>query len=192
MKRIAILLTSGLLAALWPATAFAGGPLYFTGAVLNASTQIDIQKDFERLVDDDDDGWSLGVGFHIGKHLAIEGLYHELGSGNESSICNQPDVACIALVAPGAVDSTAVSVSILPHWPVTEHFSIYARVGIASWESDITQAFVGTNLDTIDDEEFIFGAGVRFAVLGPLGAYAEISRIADTFETVSLGATLGF
>jgi len=192
MRSVTTCLAAVLLAAALPTAAAAGGPLYFTGAILNASAEIDVQKEFGRLFHDDDEGWSLGVGFHIGKHLAIEGTYYELGTTGESSICNDPDVLCIELVAPESVDSTAIAISVLPHWPVTEHFSIYGRIGIATWESDINQAFAGTSLGNIDDEEPIYGVGVRFEVLGPFGAFAEVSRIADTFETVALGATLGF
>lgn len=192
MRRLAISLAALGLAALFPAAAAAGGPLYATGAILNASTDIDVQKDFGRLFKDDDEGWSLGVGFHLGKHLAIEGTYYDFGTAQEDSICSDPEVFCAALVAPSSVDSTAVAVSILPHWPLTEHVSVYGRFGIASWESDVRESFAGASLRNLDDQEFVFGAGVRVAVLGPLGAFAEYSRIADTFETVSLGATLGF
>lgn len=193
MNRFMTALTVVILAAAFPASASAGGPLYVTGAVLDASTDLDFEKDFgRRLFKDDDEGWSLGVGFHIGKHLAIEGTYHDLGSAREDSICSDPEVLCAALVAPSSVDSTAVSVSVLPHWPLNEHVSLYGRVGIATWESDVRESFAGTSLRNVDEEELILGAGVRVAVLGPLGAFAEYSRIADTFETVSLGATLGF
>ncbi len=192
MKRLATALAAMLLAAVFPTAASAGGPLYVTGAILNASTAIDVQTDFQRLIDDDDEGWSLGVGFHLGEHLAIEGTYYDLGTAQELSICSDPEVLCVALVAPAVVDSTAITVSVLPHWPLTKHFSIYGRLGIATWESDVTEAFASNRLSEISDEEFIFGAGIRFEVLGPLGAFAEVSRIADTFETVSLGATLGF
>ncbi|MCP4204638.1 MAG: porin family protein [bacterium] len=185
------LLAAGLAAGL-PAAASASGPLYVTGAILNASTDIDVQADFERLIDDDDEGWSFGIGFHISEHLAIEGTYHDLGTAEELSICSDPEVLCTALVAPAEVDSTAIAISVLPHWPLTEHFSLYGRLGIATWESDVTEAFAGTSLAKLDDEEYILGVGVRFEVLGPFGAFAEVSRIADTFETVSLGATLGY
>jgi opacity protein-like surface antigen len=194
---LVVLALVALISATFPATATASGPLYATGAILNASTDINVKDGFERLFDDDDDGWSLGVGFHISEHLAIEGTYYDLGSAEELSICSNPEVLCIVppaelLIPPATVDSTAITISVLPQWPLTEHFSIYGRLGIATWESDVTQAFAGTRLDTIDDEEFILGAGVRFEILGPLGAFAEVSRIADTFETVSLGATLGY
>lgn len=191
MKRCTTLALFILVAA-FPAGAAAGGPLYLTGAVLNASTDLDVQEDFGRLFKDDDDGWSLGVGFHIGEHLAIEGTYHDLGTAREDSICSDPEVLCAALVAPSSIDSTAIAVSVLPHWPLNEYVSIYGRVGIATWDSDVREAVVGTSLRDLDEEELIWGAGVRVAVLGPLGAFAEYSRIADTFETVSLGATLGF
>ena len=151
-----------------------------------------MQTDFQRLIDDDDEGKSFGVGFHISEHLAIEGTYYDLGSVQELGICSDPDMLCAALVVPAIVDSTAITVSVLPHWPLTKHISIYGRLGISTWESDVTEAFAGTSLRNIGDEEFIFGAGIRLQVLGPLGAFAEVSKIADTFETVSLGATIGF
>jgi len=198
MKQLTIVLAATLIAAVIPSTATAAGPLYVTGAVLNASTSVDLEADFQRLIDEDDDGTSFGVGFHIGEHLAIEGVYHDFGSVSDLGICGDPEVLCTALTAPGAlvaptvIDSTAISVSVLPHWPVTKHFSIYGRIGVASWEGDVTEAFSSNVLDSISDEELIFGAGVRVNVLGPFGAFAEFSRVADTFETISLGATLGF
>ena len=192
MQRFTMALAVVLLTAALPTVATAGGPLYMTGAVLNASTSIDVQKDFGRLFDDDDEGWSFGVGFKISDRLSIEGTYLDLGSALELSICSDPEVLCAALVAPAVTDSTAITVSVLPQWPLTEHFTLYGRLGVATWESDITESFAGGSLKSIDSEDFIIGAGVRLAVLGPLGAYAEFSRIADSFETVSVGATLGF
>lgn len=192
MKRLTSALAVILLAAAFPATTAAGGPLYVTGAILNASTSIDVQTDFQRLIDDDDEGKSFGIGFHISEHLAIEGTYYDLGIAQQPSTCSDPEILCVALVAPAMVDSTAITVSVLPHWPLTKYLSIYGRLGIATWESDVTEAFAVTTSRNISDQEFIFGAGIRLEVLGPLGAFAEVSRIADTFETVSLGATLGF
>lgn len=192
IKRLTTALAATLLAAALPTTAAAGGPLYITGAILNAATSIDVQTEFQRLIDDDGEGKSFGIGFHIGKHLAIEGTYYDLGIAQQLSICSDPEMPCVALVAPAMVDSTAITVSVLPHWPLTKHLSIYGRLGIATWESDVTEAFAGTTSRNISDEEFIFGAGIRLEVLGPLGAFAEVSRIADTFEAVSLGATVGF
>ena len=115
MKRLTTALAAILLAAAFPTAAAAGGPLYVTGAILNASTSIDVQTDFQRLIDDDDEGKSFGVGFHIGEHLAIEGTYYDLGSVQELGICSDPEVLCAALVVPAIVDSTAITVSVLPH-----------------------------------------------------------------------------
>lgn len=185
----ALLLVLGLGA--YPMAARAAGPFYVTGAIANASTDLDVTADFQRLIDDDDEGWSLGVGFHIGRHLAIEGVYHDYGTALESSICSD-DVLCIALVAPIEADSSAVTVSVLPHWPINDLVSVYGRIGVASWESDVSEAFSDFRFESVDDQDLVYGAGVRFTIAGPIGAFAEISRVADTFETVSLGATWGF
>ncbi|MFQ5526405.1 MAG: outer membrane beta-barrel protein [Thermoanaerobaculia bacterium] len=175
-----------------PTALQATGPFYVTGAIANASTDLDVEADFQRLIDDDDEGWSLGIGFHISKNLAVEGLYQDFGTAFEPSGCT-PDMFCVAsLVAPAKADSTAFSVSVLPHWPITESFAVYGRVGIASWESDVSEAFSDFQLRSVDDEDLIYGAGVRLTIAGPFGAFAELSRVADSFETVALGGTWGF
>ncbi len=169
----------------------ASGPFYVSGAIANASTDLDVSAEFQRLISDEDEGWSLGVGFHISRHLAIEGVYHDFGTAREDTICT-PDVLCTALVAPAKADSSAVTISILPHWPLSENVFLYGRLGIASWDSDVSEAFSDFKLASVDDEELVYGAGIRFAIAGPIGAFAEIARVADTFETISVGATWGF
>lgn len=175
-----------------PAVGSAAGPFYVTSAIANASTDLDVEAEFQRLIDDEDEGWSVGVGFHISRFVAIEGGYHDFGTAQDSSGC-PPDALCAErLIAPAQADSTAVTVSVLPHWPVTESFSVYGRLGVASWESDVSNAFNDFKLESVDGEDLILGAGVRFLIAGPFGAFAEFSRVADTFETLSVGASWGF
>lgn len=190
MKRHHRLLLLSALFCVSPTLAFGASPIYLTGSIANASTDLDVVADFERLIDDDDEGWSLGVGFHLGRFLAIEGAYHDYGTAIEPSSCT-PDMLCIQ-VAPAQSDSTAVAVSVLPHWPLNDNVSIYGRFGVASWESDVSEAFSDLKLGSAEDEEAIYGAGVRLVFAGPFGAFAEVSRVGDTFETVSIGATWGF
>ncbi len=91
-------------------------------------------------------------------------------------------------------DSTAISVTVLPHLPINERFSLYGKLGFVSWESDVSaiEDAGESFLEDFDDEDLVYGVGLRFQVLGPLGVFAEYESIADTFETVSLGATFGF
>lgn len=47
-------------------------------------------------------------------------------------------------------------------------------------------------LDDYSDEDVVYGVGLRYLLPGLLGVFAEFERFGDSFETVSLGATLGF
>ena len=150
-------------------------------------------EEFPRLIDGDDTGWGLGVGLRLGRYLAFQAEYLDLGSSSGTGSCSIEDL-CIALVIPVEVDSTAITVTVLPHLPLSKRFSLYGKLGFVSWESDVSaiedagESFV----EDFDDEDIVYGAGLRYQLLGPLGVFAEYERIADTFETVSLGATYGF
>ncbi len=181
-----------ILVALTPA-AFAGG-FYITGKLADTSLDGSLGDSFGEIVDGDDTGWSLGVGFRLGKYLAFQAEYNDLGSSTGTgSACSIEDL-CIALVVPLEVDSTAISVTVLPHLPLTERLSLYGKLGFVSFESDVSaiedagESFI----EDFDDEDIVYGVGVRFKLFGPLGVFAEYESIAGTFETVSLGATLGF
>ncbi|MCP3959789.1 MAG: outer membrane beta-barrel protein [bacterium] len=176
--------------------AAAENPFYLTGKLASTTTDDDFGQAFTQIIDGDDEGYSLGLGFKLGKFLAFQAEYHDLGKapGVGAPCPDDPAIGCVAIIVPVQADSTAISVSVLPRWQASDRFSIYGKLGVVSWESDVSTALDTLNLaiDSFEDEELLFGAGLHYQLPGPFGFFAEYENIADTFETVALGATFGF
>ena len=187
MKKPAILLTSVLSLLLFASAAGADGLFYLAGKVGTTDVNADVEESFNLILDGDDEGQALGLGFKFGDHVAFELAYHDFGTvPGFASQCPE----CLALTAPLEGDTTAISFTFLPHLKITDSFLAYGKVGVISWETSLSA--LEENLDDYTDEDIVYGIGLRYLLPGPLGVFAEIERFADSFETVSLGATLGF
>ncbi len=176
--------------------AAAENPIFFTGKLGNTSLDARVGDGFSKIIDGDDNSWTFGLGLRFGDHLVFQAEYHDFGSipGQGSPCPSDSPGACIAIVVPVEADSSAVSVSFLPHLPLGERFFLYGKVGFVSWDSDISQIRdAGSRfIEDFDDEDLFYGAGVRVMFPGPFAGFAELEKINDAFETISLGVTYGF
>ncbi len=191
----ALSLAIALLAAL-PAPAAAEFGLYGLGKQGSTSPDGDIGRSFDLAVGGQDDSWALGLGLRIGKYLAVQAEYQDFGAvaAISSNICDDPRTLCIQLAAPGQFDSTAISVSLLPHLQLYKRLYLYGKLGFVSWDSEVSAlGDAGERfLQRFDGEDIVYGAGLRVIVLGPFGAFAEYERIANAFDSSSIGVTFGF
>ena len=189
-RRTAILFLA--LAAL--ASAAAANPFYFTGKLGNSTLDDDLRGSLSQIIDGNDTGWGLGLGFRFGRYLAFQAEYQELGNATGAGgPCSEEDL-CIALVVPLETDSSAVTVTVLPHLWLTKRLAVYGKLGFVSWQTDVSEISDAADrfIEDFNDQDLVFGAGVRFQLPGPFGVYAEYESIASRFEAVSLGATFGF
>jgi hypothetical protein len=192
MKRIKPLVLSALVLMVLPSMPLLADGLFYIGGKVGAtSVDADIEESFELILDGDDDGLAAALGLRLGNHLAFELAYHDFGSV-PAFAAQCPE--CLALSAPLEGDTTAVSLTFLPHLPITDSFLAYGKIGIMSWETSVDE--IGSGLENAfedySDEDLVYGVGLRYLLPGPLGVFAEFESFADSFETVSLGATLGF
>lgn len=195
MTRLALpaLLTLTLLAQVRPA--HADGLFYLAGKLGSTTVNAELHNAFDHILDGDDNSSSFGLGLRFGKHLAFELAYHDFGAvASTGSACADPRELCIALVVPVEAETTAVSFTALPHLPVSDRFFVYAKLGVMSWETSLSDVVpeLRRTIDNVEDEDLVYGVGVRYLLPGPLGVFAEFESFGDNFETVSLGATLGF
>ena len=176
--------------------AVAENPIYLTGKLANTTTNDEFGQAFTQIIDGDDEGYSVGLGFKLGKYLAFQAEYHDFGqAGGIGSPCpDDPAIGCIEILVPVEADSTAISVSVLPRWEVSDRFSLYGKFGVVTWDTEVTGILdnVEMAIEDFDDEDLLFGAGLHYQLPGPFGFFAEYENIADAFETVALGATFGF
>ncbi|HVS13306.1 MAG TPA: outer membrane beta-barrel protein [Thermoanaerobaculia bacterium] len=161
------------------------------------TTDVDGRLDdtFDQILDGDEDSSGFEVGYRFMKYLGVQAGYHDFGSvPGFGPPCGPGDEVCpLALVIPTVADTTAYSLSVVPRLPLLGTLSLFGKVGLARWESDLRAAFGdGTGLGSFSEEDVIYGAGLRAGLLGPLSVYAEYEKIGDVIETISLGATLTF
>ena len=171
--------------------ATADGLFYLSGKVGTTGVDADLEESFQLILDGDDEGAALGLGLRLGDHIAFELAYHDFGTvPGFAAACPQ----CLALAAPLNAGTTAVSLTALPHLPISEDLFAYGKVGVISWETSISDIAPGLEqaFEDYSDEDLVYGLGLRYLLPGPLGVFAEFERFADSFETISLGVTLGF
>lgn len=176
-------------------TAQADSGFYLNGKLGATSFDDNLDRALNQVVHGDDESVAVGVGLRLGDHLAFELAYADLGSATgTSSACSDPTAPCIALVVPVEADTSALSLSFLPHLPISDSFFTYGKLGVVSWETKLTEVLPGFRgiLRDHSGEDLVYGLGVRYLFPGPAGVFAEIERFGDGFDTVSLGATLGF
>ena len=185
-----ILLLTALLA-LAPA-AKAGG-IYFVGKLGSTDTSVDASAAFDNVLDGDDNSSSIGLGLRFGA-WAVQAEYYDLGKVPGFGSACPPEELCISVPIPLEADSSAISVTVLPHYELTRNLQAYAKLGFISWDTDISAVEeTGSQfLEEFSGEDLVYGVGVRLSIPGPVGAFAEYERIADTFDTFAIGATWGF
>ncbi len=196
MRKLHLTVPMLLCLAALASSAAAENPFYLTAKVANTTTAGELNNTFTNFVDGDDEGFGLGLGLKLGRYLALQAEYHDFGDvpGLGTPCPADALIICPAVLVPVEADSSAISVSVLPRWQASERFSIYGKLGIVTWESDVSAIpdSLDRATDDLDDEDLLFGGGLHYQLPGPFGVFAEYENIADTFETVAFGTTIGF
>ncbi len=130
-------------------------------------------------LDDEDFSYKLVAGYRIGKWMAVEGSYVDLGKVTDSSGAN--------VVSAETSGFDVYGVGILPVGP----FDLFAKVGVFFADSDISGSTVMGDTDTTA----AYGVGAAFR-LGSFGIRLEWEHfdvdVPDSYDLVSAGLTFTF
>ena len=103
---------------------------------------------------------------------------------------------CVAVVVPVRAEISGLSLSALPRWPINDRWSVFGRLGVFDWESDVrvvSGSFAAAATQRFDDNrELLAGVGVRYELPGGLGLVVEQRRFDLTGSWASLGASWRF
>ncbi|WP_104203542.1 porin family protein [Billgrantia saliphila] len=122
-------------------------------------------SDFD--LDDEDNSWKAFVGYQFNRYMAVEAFYADLGRvqlrGNN--------------VANTDLESTAYGASLVGQLPLTSWFAPFAKVGAASWETDVDGNLGDASLDLEDNDgvDPVYGLGAQFT-FSPVLIRAEYER----------------
>ena len=187
-RRLPTLFLSLLLTALaLPATASDWG-LYASYKAGTTDIDSSFDDNFDRVVlDGDDNTNAVEVGFRF-RWFGIQAGYHDLGEVEGFQVCE----VCTDGILPTTAETEAFSISFVPELPLGQRLSVFGKVGLVSWETDLDAVELGQVIEDPSDEELIYGGGVRLDFLGPTEIFAEFERIGSDIETLSFGVTLLF
>lgn len=186
-------------------------PWYLVGKLGEATAEAEFGPPiFGWRIDGDDSAGSFEVGYALHPSFALQAGYHDLGEYRGSPIPCPPGASCpeqacppeqfciavvplplIAPVHPAAAEITGFSLSAVPRWPISERFSVYGKLGVFAWESELRPIFPGQSLPRPSDEDFLAGLGAELAFRNGFGLLVEGERT-DLFEAISLGARWRF
>jgi len=177
---------------------------YVGGAVGIATADIsssDIPDNYS--LDDSDTSLKFFVGYKLSDNFSIEGGYIDLG---EMSISNSYTESLVNFNEKTIAESNAFIVNIKGHYALSDSASVYAKVGVASWDIEGTEKFTATipsqnisqsySEDVYDESgtDVFFGVGIGFD-LGDFQLFGEYEKFKiddENVDVLSIGATYYF
>jgi OOP family OmpA-OmpF porin len=118
-------------------------------------------------IDDDDNVYKAFVGYEYNRYFATEAFYADLGKtrlkGDDGSSAD--------------LESQAYGLSLVGKLPVTDWLELFAKAGMARWETDVDGHLgnASTSMDDNDGIDPVYGAGAQLD-FRPLLVRAEYER----------------
>ncbi len=165
---------------------------YVSAKLGSTDVEADLGDTFDQVVDGDEDSTTFEAGFKFSRFWAVQAGYHDFGNIESDAfgceVCG--DGNSLRFDA----DTKAYSLSVVPQLDLVWRVSIFGKIGLVIWETevDIVADDVSEFVDDFTEEDILYGLGARFRLLGNLSVFAEWESIAGDIETISLGATLQF
>ena len=136
-------------------------------------------------VDDDDNVYKAFVGYEYNRYFATEAFYADLGKvelkGNGVSNTD--------------LESKAYGLSLVGKLPITDWFELFAKAGMAKWETDVDGHLGNASVDLDDNDGIdpVYGAGAQLN-FHPLLLRAEYERydFDSDYEMDSFTASVGW
>jgi len=149
---------------------------------------------FDQVVDGDDDSETIEAGFRFSRYWAIQAGYHDFGDvPGFGQPCTEDAEVCIPVLVPISAETKAYSLAIVPQLPLGKRLSIFGKLGAIALETEVRDADDALGFfEDFDEEDLLWGAGLRLQIFGPIQIFYEYEGIGDDFETQSFGATWQF
>ena len=137
---------------------------------------------------DDTIGWKVFAGYALNDVLAIEGGYTTFGDADWGFSGNPPP--------PGfstSLETTGVEIAAVGNFPINSQFSLFGKVGLLVWDSEISFSGPGSS-DSADDTgtDVFFGFGGQYEIAGNLAVRASWERYTVTIDDADLDTDIDF
>ncbi len=155
---------------------------FLVGASAGHADQKDACDDTIDSCDDDDLGWKVFAGYKINKHLVVEVGSVDFGEAEFDTPIINLSVAPPQIV-PGAikVEVDGFFLSGLTEWPVSDKFSVLAKLGMIYWDLEFSITDTADDLALIGDEDengtdIFYGLGIQYKLTDKFSLRAEWER----------------
>ena len=136
-------------------------------------------------VDDEQTGWSAGVGYTFTDYFAVQADWLDLGRDHFATDCPPPNICLV--VNTDEVDLAGYALSAVARWPVSERFDVFGKFGVIGWDSD----FDTRPLDQ-SGENLLIGIGCGFNVSPHWRLALQYEDYGFDVESSSLNASYHF
>jgi hypothetical protein len=149
---------------------------------------------FDQVVDGEDDSQAIEAGYRWSPYFAIQAGYHDFGQVEGfGEPCADDSEVCIPIEVPIEAETEAFSLSLVPQLPLGKRLSVFVKVGAISLQTEVNDRDdVIEFFEDIDEQEVIYGAGVRLGVFWGIQVFYEYEWVGEDFESQSFGATWQF
>lgn len=166
--------------------AVAQSDFYIFGAIGNADA--DVALGGRNSVEDDGSSFMLGGGYKFSENFSLEAAYLDFGKQNGQTDC-PPGFACLLIPLRTEADVTALSVSVIGSFRISDTLDGYGRLGVTSWDVEydgISAAFDDSG------EDLHYGIGLRWSFEDHWKVFAEYTQIDLDIDSVSFGIRYDF
>ncbi len=169
---------------------------------------------WRKSFDGDHEATSVEVAYALNRFLALQAGYHDLGEYTGfGPPCTEDVEVCIqtagevplALCTEGATDPicgfaavpldaevSGWSLSVVPRWPFNDRFSVYGKLGVIDWGSDVSGLFGTRSTESYSGTDLLTGVGLEYSFPGGFGVLAEYQDLDLGVASTSLGASWRF
>jgi hypothetical protein len=168
--------------------------LYVSFKYGTTDVEASIGDAFDQVVDGDDDSQAIEAGYRWSKWFAIQAGYHDFGKvPGFGEPCPDDSEVCVPIEVPIEAETEAFSLSFVPQLPLGQRLSVFVKAGAIALETEVNDTDdVIDFVEDIDEQEVIYGAGVRLGIFWGIQVFYEYEWVGDDFETQSFGATWQF
>jgi len=134
---------------------------------------------------DTDTGWKIFGGYAFNKYFAVEGAWVDLGDFSDTV----PD-PLFSIPTKTSLGLDGFAVSGVGSYPVNEAFTVFGKLGIWSWESDVSISALGFSEDE-NGTDVMFGAGASYNFTKAISVRAEWERFTADSDDADLFSISG-
>ncbi len=130
----------------------------------------------------------IGGGYKFNRKVSLEAAYQDFGRQTAQTDC-PPGIFCLVVPLRTQADVTALSVSLVGSFRISDRLEGYGKFGLTRWDVEfdgISSAFDDSG------EDLHYGVGLRWSFEDHWNIFGEYTRVDLDLDTFSIGIRYDF